>query len=211
MPATFTYQVLGCVIVVPHYVPEIVANSKIRETVGSRHTQLLDTPDAELIVYGTLQIANVKQPPQQASLSVTQVGNEPTSRLVPVAQVAFSLALKDQSAMAVGINFNATVTLSEQGAGTLLHGLLNPKIVERRTNRGGTLTGGGIRLIYDKSPWVATVAIESDPTNETQAVCSVNFNINNPTKGEVTLIQQVDKLRAWFEQTVKEIVEESNA
>lgn len=152
----------------------------------------------------------MKAPPQPANVSITQGGNESSSRLVSVAQAAFKLALQDQEATAVGINFVASIPLPESDVNRLLQGLLNPAIAERDTGRsGGILVGGGIKLIYDKRPWLATVSIDSDPKNKTQVVCSVNFNIDNPPKGKVTLIQEADKLRAWFEQTVGAVVGEN--
>lgn len=208
MSVEVTYQLSGCVLIVPQYVPGIVTNPKIRETVGSRHTQLLDTADAELVVYGELQLVNIKQaPPQQASVAVNQAGNVSMSQLIRVAQVAFALALKDQGATAVGINLNATATLSKQNSGVVIQKLLAPKILTLPADGGGTLKGGGIKLIYDKKPWVATITIESDPNNAAQVACVVNFNIDKPAKGQVTLIQHdADSLRGWFERTVKEVV-----
>lgn len=209
MPTIFTYQALGCVMIMPRYVPEVVTSPEVIIAAGGKHTQYFDTPELELAAYGTLQVATLKAPPpQNSNLSVTQVGNEVISKLVPVSVAAFGLALREQDAVAVGINLNATTPLPQPDATTLLRGLLNAEVAERDLGSKTTLIGGGVKLIYDRKPWVATVTIEIDPKNAAQVACAVNFNIDKPTKGQVTLVQQADKLREWFERTTWEIVGE---
>lgn len=213
MATTFTYQMSGCVLIVPQHVPEIVMHAEVVNAAGGRHTQSVDTPDVELAVYGTLQVINAKQPPpQQGNISVNQPGSESLARLEKVALAAFRLVLKEQPATAMGINFIATTTLPKQTANALLFGLLNPRIVKQSATAKGTLRTAGLKLIYDYAPWVATVSIDTDPSNEKQLVCNVNFNINTPTKGDIPLVRQASKLRTWFEQTIGEIVgKDSNA
>jgi hypothetical protein len=213
MASTLTYQMAGCVLLTPQYVPEIVTHQEIRNAVsGDRHTQLVDTPEVELAVYGTLQVINAKQvPPQQGNISVNQLGNEPLVRMEKVAQAAFRLALKEQAAVAMGINFAATSTLSKQSANALLFGLLDARIGKQSASAKGTLRTVGFKLIYDHTPWVATISIEADPNNEKQLSCGVNFNINTPTKGDILLVRQASKLRTWFEQTVSDIVGEGSS
>lgn len=195
--------------IVPQYVPGIVTNSQIVDTVGSKHTQLVDSQDGEVAVYGTLQVVNIKQPPPQATISITQGGDGFVSRLVRVCQIAFEQALEDQRGVAMGINFNATVELPKQTANSLLFGLLNPRIAAHRDDSRTPLTSAGLKLLYKRDDWVATIAIEMDQSNDKQLVCAVNFNLNRPTKNDVKHIREAEKLRQWFEQTVKNIVEES--
>lgn len=208
MASIFTYQMAGCVLITPQYVPGIVTHSEIVNALGGvRHTQALDTPDVELAVYGTVQVINAKQPPpHQGNLSITETGSESLSRLEKVAHAAFRLAIKEQNAAAMGINFSATVALPTQDAKALLFNLVDHKIIKQSTNAKGALKTAGLKLIYDYQPWLATLQIEVDPNNEKQLVCAVNFNINTPNKGGISLIRQAGKLRVWLEQTVTEIV-----
>jgi len=207
MASTFTYQLAGCVLLTPQYVPGIVTHQEIVNVTGGKHTQSVDTPEIELAVYGTLQLVNAKQsPPQQGNVSVAETGGASLSRLEKVAYAAFRLALKEQSAAAMGINFNATLAFPKQDANALVFGLLNPRIAKQSASTKGTLRTAGLKLTYDYEPWVATVSVEVDPNNEKQLVCTVNFNINTPTKGDISLVRQAGKLRSWFEQTVSGIV-----
>lgn len=214
MATTFTYQLSGCTLITSQYVPGIVTTSEVVNAAGGiRHTQAVDTPELEIAVYGTLQLVNAKQPsPQQGNISVNQPGNESLVRLEKVAQSAFRLVTKEQPVTAMGVNFIAVTALPRQSAHELLFGLLNSRIGKQSANAKGTLRTAGLKLIYDYQPWVATVSIEADPSNEKQLVCNVNFNINTPTKGDISLVRQASKLRTWFEQTVSEIVgKDSNA
>jgi len=146
MSLTFVYQMSGCVLIVPQYVPGIVAHLEVGTAAGGKRTQYFDTPEIELAVYGTLQVSSTKAaPPQQANLSIAQGGNETVARLVTVSQAAFSLALKEQNAIAMGINLNATIAIADRDATTLLSGLLNPIIASRNTGNKVTMIGGGIR------------------------------------------------------------------
>ncbi|MGI8855141.1 MAG: hypothetical protein ACR2JW_05275 [Thermomicrobiales bacterium] len=208
MATTFTYQLSACVLITPQYVPRIVtAEEVVNASGGIRHTQAVDTPEVEVAIYGTLQVLNAKQsPPQQGNLSVNQPGNESLARMEKVALAAFRLALNEQPAAAMGINFVATIAFPQRTANALLFELLNPRIAKQSASGKGTLRTAGLKLIYDYQPWVATVSIEADPSNEKQLVCNVNFNVNTPTKGDISLIRQASKLRTWFEQTVREII-----
>jgi len=211
MATTFTYQMSGCVLIMPQYVPGIVTHQEVVDAAGGRHTQAVDTQEVELAIYGTaLQLVNAKQPPpQQGNISVTQPGDESIARLEKVAFAAFRLALKEQTATAMGINFAATKVLSNRPANALLFGLLDSRIVKQSAKAKGTLRGTGLKLIYDYKPWVATISIEADPNDSNKLACGVNFNVNTPTRGDISsLVRQAGKLRTWFEQTVNEIVGE---
>jgi hypothetical protein len=207
MATTFTYQMSGCVLITPQYVPEIVTNREIVDAAGGiKHTQAIDTPDVELAVYGTLQVVNSKQPPQQGNISVTQPGSESIARLEKVAIAAFRLALKEQRATAMGINFVTTTPLAKPHANAVLFGLLDSRIAKLSANAKGNLRTVGLKLIFDYEQWVATLSVEADPNDEKLLVSSVNFNINSPLNTNISLIRHASKLRTWFEQTVSGII-----
>lgn len=207
MSLEFTYQQRSCVLLTGEYVPGIVTDPTLVAAVDSSRTQLLEMPEVEVAGYGTLQIVNSEQPPgHPANVSLTETGDEPLSRLTRAARSAFTLALAKQSAVAVGVNFAATIELSEQAMDALLSKLFSPRIVGHSTDPERKLMGGGIRLIYDMNPWIATVAIERDPKQKTQMACAANFNIDKPKKNQVALIRDAEKLRGWFEKTVNGIV-----
>ena len=51
MPATFTYQMSGCVLITPRYVPGILLSPEIVEAAGGKHAQYFDTTEIELASY----------------------------------------------------------------------------------------------------------------------------------------------------------------
>ena len=207
MSLEFTYQQSSCVLLTGEYVRGIAADPAIGAAAASPRTRFAESPELEAALYDTLQIVNSEQPPgMPANVSITQTGDEPLARLVRVARSAFKLALAKQSAVAVGVNFNATVELSEQVMNTLPLILFNPSITERGTEPERKLIGGGVKLIYETNPWVATVSIERDPKQSTQVTCVVNFNIDKPKKNQVALVRDAERLRGWFERTVNEVI-----
>jgi len=211
MSLEFTYQQSSCVLLTGEYVRGIATDPAFVAAVNSPRTQFVEVPEVEVAAFGTLQIVSSEQPlGHPANVSLTETGDEPLSRLTRAARSAFTLALAKQSAVAVGVNFSATIELSEQAMDALLSRLFNPRIAEHRSDPERRLIGGGVRLIYDTKPWVATVAVERNPKQQTQIACAVNFNIDKPKKNQVALIRDAEKLRAWFEQTVNGIVGETS-
>jgi hypothetical protein len=207
MALEFTYQQASCVLLTDEYVRGIATDPALVAAVDAPRTQFVETPEVEAAVFGTLQIVNSEQPSgQPANVSLVEMGDESLSRLARASRIAFNLALAKQPAVAVGINFQATVGLSDDDRDALLSRLFRPSIVGRGTDSERTLTGGGIKLIYDMKPWTVTVVIERDPQKGTLVVCGANFNINRPKKNQVALVREVDKLRAWFENEVSEII-----
>ena len=207
MSLELTYKQASCVLLTPEYVSGIVAHPDVTAAANSPRTQFLESEGLEAAIYGTVQIVNLAQPPgQAANISITETSDESLSRLADVALVAFNLILKNQYAAAMGVNFQAMVTPPEGDTKALLLRLLNPQIIEDDNHEEGKPSSGGIRLIYDKEPWRATVMIEEDQMKEGQLACVVNFNINKPLPDQIALIGRMGELREWFDRVVKNVV-----
>jgi len=210
MPIDFQTQMSGWVLLTPDRVSGVVNHSDVIEAVGNPPVSLVQLPDIAIADFSTLQVSYIEAAPQRFNLSITGRGTEPIERVNRVAKAAFHHALASQDAVAMGLNFVRTGSVSHGDAGPLLMNLLNPQVTRIMGEIGHPLTSAGIKLMYEDGPWTVTMSFEPSTATSGQIAASINFNIQMPPRADVdNLVDDAIRLYSSFVQVLNHLGEEN--
>lgn len=210
MALEFRTQLSSCVLITPRCVPNVVVQPDVIGAAGGPPESVVELPNFAFSTYPSLQISYVEVGSDRCSLTISeQAQSRPTSRLRNVADAVCRHALADQSAIALGINFQRAATIVDQIASRYLLPILKQNVFVRPPRESYHLSGIGVKLYYESAKWRPTVTLEPSLSDPTELIASANFHTDRPATDEVQeRIQEIDDLFGLFLQIAGDVLEE---
>ena len=211
MNLVFEDSEANCVLITPNSVAGVVSDPVLASVVGSPAINVIQAGIIALAEFDKVQVSYLQADPQRFNLSVTlkDLGTFP-DLLIRVARAAFEFALRNQSPIAMGINFSRVGIVNGNAGQALLATLLRQQAVDRVAASERTLLGVGVRLFYEQQGWRVTLTVEPALAKRSQIVAQANFHVDNPQSDEIRdRIEEIPALHRAFVELVDKVLGEA--